>query len=301
MYIKTSCALLFLSLPAINTAGQGCSDAGFCSAADFKPGAQDSSAFTNQLKLGVSNGLADHSIAVFSPYIEYSRQVSERFRFNVKITALSQSGNGISTSGMSDIFLTANYKFSKTVKVTAGLKIPLSDGNTQHNDLPLPMDYQSSLGTLDLIIGTGVKVSNFEFVVALQQPLTQNKNEFIQEIYHEQSVLNKFQSTKNYKRSGDGLLRASFSFKLNEKLRITPGLLPVYHLQNDKYTGIDGIEREITGSQGLTLNGVLYLDYSVDIKNNFQLSFGAPFISRDVRPDGLTRKYVVTLEYGFKF
>lgn len=292
---------LFLLLAATDIAGQGCSDAGFCSAADFKHQIPDSSSFANQVRIGVSNGIADHFISIFSPYIEYKRQVSEKMAINSKIIALSQSGNEISSFGLSDVFFTANYKISESIKITAGLKIPLSDGNAKYNDLPLPMDYQYSLGTFDLILGAGFNVNKFEFVVALQQPFTQNKNEFIQEIYPEQSVFSNFHSTRNYKRSGDVLFRASYSFKLIDKFSITPGLLPVYHLQNDKFTGTDGIAKEISGSQGLTLNGILYFDYSVDKKNNFQLGFGSPFISRDVRPDGLTRKYVATLEYGFKF
>jgi hypothetical protein len=77
--------------------------------------------------------------------------------------------------------------------------------------------------------------------------------------------------------------------------------LPIYHLSNDKYTNNLGIENEIKGSQGLTLNGNAYLDYEINNKNALQLNVGMPFVVRDARPDGLTRSFVVNLEYKVKF
>lgn len=285
----------------LNLKGQGCSDAGFCTINDLKPQLSDSISVFNQLKLGVSNGAGDHSISIIAPYIEYNRQLSKKTGINVKLTALSQRGNGISAYGLSDLFIVSNYKFSEIIKATAGLKIPLADGNKKKDGLPLPMDYQSSLGTIDVIAGVRAKFKNFELVAAIQQPVTQNKNEFIAEIFSEESILSNFQSTNNYERNGDILLRASYTFKINNEFKISPGLLPIYHLSNDKFTNLNNEVTEIKGSQGLTLNAILYFDYSINQTNSLQLSFGTPLISRDTRPDGLTRSYVVNLEYGLRF
>ena len=53
---------------AQNIKGQGCSDAGFCTIDDFKPGSTDSvSGNPNTLKVGLSYGSADHNIAAFEP------------------------------------------------------------------------------------------------------------------------------------------------------------------------------------------------------------------------------------------
>ncbi len=97
------------------------------------------------------------------------------------------------------------------------------------------------------------------------------------------------------------MLRISYPVNINNKLSVTPGLLPIYHLTNDKYTNALANEVEIEGSQGLTLNGNLFVDYEINSGNAVQLSAGAPFIVRDTRPDGLTRSYVLNLEYRIKF
>ena len=60
-----------------------------------------------------------------------------------------------------------------------GLKVPFTDGNLKENGVPLPMDFQPSLGTYDLILGVSHQYKNFNFVVAYQQPLTQNNNRLL--------------------------------------------------------------------------------------------------------------------------
>nr|NQU90430.1 hypothetical protein [Bacteroidota bacterium] len=84
------------------------------------------------------------------------------------------------------------------------------------------------------------------------------------------------------------------------RIRITPSLLPIYHLANDKFTDADGIEKEIANSHGLTLNGNVYFDYNLNGKSGLQISVGAPFFAREARPDGLTRSFVLNLEYRIK-
>nr|MBP7274271.1 hypothetical protein [Saprospiraceae bacterium] len=86
-----------------------------------------------------------------------------------------------------------------------------------------------------------------------------------------------------------------------QNLKITPSLLPIFHLTNDKYTDITGVEKEITGSQGLTLHGNIYLDYHIYTTNALQLNIGMPFVVRDARPDGLTRGFIANLEYRIGF
>jgi hypothetical protein len=72
-------------------------------------------------------------------------------------------------------------------------------------------------------------------------------------------------------------------------------------LSNDLYTDATNVEREISGSQGLTVNGNVYFDYKLNNKNAFQFNFGMPFVTRTARPDGLTRNWIATLEYAYSF
>ncbi len=296
---KTHLFLLFLTFNTFSYA-QGCSDAGFCTIDSFKPQTTDSLMSKNQLKTGVSYGKADNSITAIANYIEYNRQISSRLGLDFKLTSLSQNGNQISIFGLSDLFLNSNYKITTKWNVTVGAKIPFNSANKSKNNVPLPMDYQASLGTFDLILGTSYQVKKIQFVVAFQQPLTQNKNEFIADS-NSNSSLQKFTSTNNFKRSADVLLRVSYPFGINEKLKFTPSLLPIYHLTNDKFTNINGQTQEIDNSAGLTLNANTYFDYQLNTNSFLQLSLGMPFIVRKIRPDGLTRSFIANLEYRITF
>jgi hypothetical protein len=293
----------FLSIVSTSLSfSQGCSDAGACTINNFKPEIPDSAIQSkNRIKIGITHGAADHSISVIGSYLEYQRNFNDNLSMDLKVTSLAQSGNKISVFGPSDIYVSGNYQFSSQFNATLGGKIPLTKGNKQENNLPLPMDYQSSLGTFDLIFGIGYSIGKLQIVAAMQQPLTQNENEFQKELYPEDSKMQMFQSTNEFQRSGDVLLRISYPVTINDKLTVTTGILPIYHINNDKYTNTKGNEVEIDGSQGLTLNGNMFIDYEVNSGNAFQLSAGIPFIVRDNRPDGMTRSYVLNLEYRIRF
>ena len=282
--------------------GQGCSDAGVCTINSFKPNNTDSTALLNhQFKIGGFFGSADNAVSVYGSYFEYNRQWSKKFGLDAKLTTLAQDGNGISTFGLSDIFINANYKATEKVKLTLGAKIPLANADRTHENLPLPMDYQSSLGTFDLVFGIGYEVRKIQIAAALQQPLSQNNNQFIASSYPVDSELRTFQSTHTFIRSGDVLLRVSYPINFTSKLKFTPSILPIYHLANDKYTDQFKVQQEIKGSKGLTLNGNAYIDYELTKKSILQLNLAMPFIVRESRPDGLTRSFVVNIEYRMKF
>lgn len=292
--------IIFLSSEA--NYAQGCSDAGVCTIDSFKPHEHGLFQETkNTFKVGLNYGAADYDIAAFGTYLDYRRKLTDRLSVDAKLTTLSQSGNDISVFGLSDIYVNGNYKVGKNASFTLGFKIPLMDANKKENGLALPMDYQSSLGTFDLVFGIGYAIKKLQLLAAIQQPLTQNNNEFLSTLYPSDSPLSEFQSTNQFKRSGDVLLRVSYPLNIGKKFVFTPSLLPIYHLKNDKFTDIDGIEKEIEGSQGLTLNWNTYFDYHFNHKNALQLSLGAPFIVRDARPDGLTRSFVANLEYRINF
>jgi hypothetical protein len=176
--------------------------------------------------------------------------------------------------------------------------MPLTDGNLTKDKNILPLDHQSSLGTVDLILGASYKIKNVQVALGYQQPLSQNRNQFSSENII--GTFENYQTTRNYKRAGDVMLRLSYPFEFN-KFKITPSVLPIYHLSNDLYTDATNVEREISGSQGLTVNGNVYFDYKLNNKNALQFNFGMPFVTRTARPDGLTRSWIATLEYAFSF
>ena len=294
-----SCFILILS-SYLTANGQGCSDAGFCSMSSFKPQSKAGVKYQDRLRVGFSAGKADNDIFITGQYLELNKSISDQFSVDTRITSLSQSGTPASTFGFSDIYINGNYKTGK-VGLTLGAKIPLNPADRSKNNLPLPMDYQSSLGTFDLLAGIGFTIKKLQINTALQQPLTQNKNRFMATDYPNGSPFQEFQSTSRFERKGDVLLRLSYPLNLGSKLTFTPGVLSIYHLGTDTYRDNLGIQKEITGSDGFTLNSNLFFDYAINNRQGLQVSFGAPFLVRDTRPDGLTRKFVAGLEYSIRF
>lgn len=290
--------VLIFGLPHLGLS-QGCSDAGICTLEKIKPGTEMSHT-DNQVRFGIGYGNADHGILVITPYLAYSRKF-DRTTLEARLTSISQSGNEASVFGLSDIYLVGNYQLAKTLQFSAGVKIPLNDANRLQDGLPLPMDYQSSLGTVDLLLGLLYTVQKLELALAYQQPLTQNGNTFLTEAYPSESDFNRFQSTNRYIRNGDILLRASYPISIGRAFVLTPSLLPIYHLADDKFTNAVEEEETIFGSEGLTLNLNFYADIPVGENNNLQVNMGTPLIYRDARPDGLTRSFVVNFEYQVNF
>lgn len=286
---------LSIALCSVLVQAQGCSDAGICTLDNLQANLSDSLVFKNELKIGSNLGLADNDVVVFGSYLEYKRIVAKGFDVDLKLNFYNQSADGISSAALSDIYWVSNFKINSSVKATAGLKIPLTDGNLKENGNPLPMDFQPSLGTLDLLLGISKRIEKFSFALAYQQPLTQNKNQFFAPTGSD------FITTNKFERAGDLMLRASRFFEINNKLSLTPGLLSIYHLAEDKFTDLSNVVRNIDGSDGLTVNANAYFNYQLNQKSALEFSLGFPLAVRKARPDGLTRGLVANLEYKIAF
>ena len=281
---------------------QGCSDAGLCKIDVLKPDPENPLLkHDNKVNAGLSIGAADYGITVFGGNVGYSRKFGEQWSIDTKLTFLSQRGNDISVMGPGDIFANINYKVSQKLTLTAGTKIPLMKADRAHDGLPLPMDYQSSLGTFDLLGGIRYNPEKWQWALAVQIPLKQNDNAFFSGLYDTLSPLHEIQTTNAFERKADIMLHVSRTIELSDKVTITPGLLPIYHVAEDEYTDIDGLQYAIEGSDGLTLNGTIFIDMNMGATGNLEFDLGFPFIVRDARPDGLTRGFVFGVSYSYAF
>lgn len=284
--------MLCMLLSSAELLAQGCSDAGACSIYGDHTAADTNS--YHQIAVGMSSGKADNAIIVWGQYLEYQWRASDVVGLSAKVTSLAQSGNDLSVFGLGDIYLTSALRVTDDITVTIGGKFPLTDGNRMDNGNALPMDYQSSLGTTDILAGLTYSYDNMRFALALQQPLTQNNNQFLAgDLTTEQQFI----STRNFKRSGDIVGRISYGIPLSEQWKLTPSFVPIVHLGNDRFTDGGGREVAIENSQGLTANANIFLDYSVKQGQSLQVNIAMPFIVRKSRPDGLTRSFLAGIEY----
>ena len=284
---------------------QGCSDAGFCTMGANDSDEKDSSLLSkNKLITSFANGSGDDGVYVFTPSIQYERLFNKHWGIQNKITLNYANGNLGNNFGLGDYFLTTTYQFEKKWKknLLFGLKIPLGNSNQTFENRVLPMQYQSSLGTIDLLLGFTLKNKHWQFSTAFQKPLANlTKNEFNPVLWNNPAVV-KYPASFHLKRKSDVLLRFKYLANLGKKLNIDGGLLAIYHLGEDEYTNpINQETVKIAGSSGLTLNFTAGLDYKISSKIFLGLSTGMPLVVRTVRPDGLTRSFVVSPEIIFKF
>ncbi|TBO43595.1 hypothetical protein [Pedobacter kyonggii] len=284
------------------TFGQGCSDAGFCSLGVLKNNVADSARHT--LSFGLNYGVGYEQTNITNAYIEYGSKLSERLSFRTKLTANYATGFLGSAFDIGDIYGTLNYalrtKSASTINIIGGVKVPLTAGNHKNKDgKPLPLDYQASIGTYDAIGGINYIVNqSWEFDAGIQVPVIQvNKNTFFPD-EHNDFRANEFAPTNNFKRKSDVLGRIGYYIQLPASaIVLKPSLLGIYHLGRDTYEDRFGQRNIIEGSDGFTLNGSIVGTKRFKNGNSLELLFATPFIVRKVRPDGLTRKGVINVQY----
>ncbi|HNP33014.1 MAG TPA: hypothetical protein PKN96_06950 [Flavobacterium sp.] len=280
---------------------QGCSDAGICS---VNHGFQsETKQFKNTLEFAAIYSLGESDVRYFSPYISYAKRFNERFSFTSKVTLSTADGSFGTRTQLGDAFLIGNYTFKENSKkqwsVLTGFKFPFTASNLKINGYSLPLDYQSSLGTIDLFLGINLHYKKWDFNSAVQIPIFNlNKNSY----FKEYGGTDDFPSTNLFQRKSDALLRATYSIKtLNKKFAFKPNVLFIYHLGEDSFENIFAQRENINGSDGLTINGNLITSYKIAKQSSLELSLATPFVVRDVRPDGLTRSFVLGLQYQYSF
>ena len=294
--------LILLILFLVNKINaQGCSDAGICSI--NKGFVNDSLQLKNNLEFSSIYSLGEADVQYLSHYISYTKRFNKRFAFTSKVTLSTANGSFGTRTQFGDAFLIGNYTFAaknnKQWSTLFGLKFPFTASNLKINGYSLPLDYQSSLGTIDVFVGTNLHYKRWDFNAALQIPVVNlNKNSYFKEF----SGTDDFPSTNLFERKPDALVRATYSLKSpSKKFTFKPNILFIYHLGEDSFENIFGQRENIKGSDGLTLNGNLITNYKINKQNSIELSLAAPFVVRDVRPDGLTRSFVLGLNYQYSF
>ena len=294
---------LFFTLVIISdfSFAQGCSDAGICSiGSGFN---SDEKELKNNVEIAAIFGTGDADLTYISPYIAYTRKFNDKFSLSSKVTFSSANGDLGTSTSFGDAFLIGNYTFkeikNKQWSVLGGWKFPFTNSNRKVNGNALPLDYQSSLGTVDLFLGTNLKYKKWDFNAVIQIPVfNNNRNSYFDEF----SVSDDFPTTNLFERKSDALFRTTYTVKpTNSKFTFKPNVLFIYHLGEDTFENQLNQRETIEGSDGLTINGNLLTVYQLNKRNSIELSLAAPFLVREIRPDGLTRGFVAGVNYRILF
>jgi hypothetical protein len=298
--------LLFLMLTTLsaNIYAQGCSDAGFCSLGALK-NVSGYDQPKHQLDFGFNFGYGEQKTLTYNPYVQYGVALNQHWHIQGKLTSTYAKGYLGEKFNLGDVFGVATYTpTNSNLHFIGGIKIPLTTANDKNAaGLALPLDYQSSLGTYDVIGGVNyIFRKHLELNLALQLPVIQNNNStFSPGLYPADSRTNNFPPTTNFERKPDLLFRLGYYIKLPAAISLKPNLLAIYHLGQDTFEDPQGIRNQLIGTKGLTINQGIILAKQFENNNRLELVAAMPIKARQVRADGLTRKWVLNIQYSLAF
>jgi hypothetical protein len=283
-----------------SAAAQGCSDAGFCTIGVLKGNQPSDNVFRTRWGFNTNIGIADGGVLVWTNTLEYNRSIGNKNFLQIKQPFVITSGSLGSTIGLGDLAISFSRRVysqnNRHLDALVGAKIAIGNTTFQANGLDLPMPYQTGLGTNDLILGLSYKFSEWHFVVGYQQPFGRANNNFLKDYWQADQVKDYFDSGHLLRKS-DLLLRIEHLVNINKKWKGALGVLPILHLDEDEITLKDGTNSIVENSRGLTLNVNLGFSYQLNDFNSVKASISAPLIVREVRPDGLTRAFVIGIGF----
>jgi hypothetical protein len=296
---------------------QGCSDAGFCTMGAMKPDQPYNKRLAVRLRsmeMSFYRGTTSLTPVIYVATADLNFSLNQKNTFQVKLPYQAITGRLSNTSGVGDIsicFTRQLYDADRfSVNWSLGGKLPTNNSDKAASDgRPLPMYYQTSLGTYDIISGLSLISRKWLFATGIQIPLNQNHNQFVWSSWagseHEEYA-NHYNQAMDLHRGIDVMLRAERNFRFS-KFNFSMGLLPIYRITKDVFkrsgptAGSPIAEAKPDQTTGLALSGIVTAGYSFDVRSSVRLLVGHKFTNRDVNPDGLTRELVTSFTYSYRF
>ena len=313
--MKISLLLSILFFASANAFSQGCSDAGFCTMGAMKPDQPYNKKLQFKLRsmeLSFYRGETTTTPVIYVATADLNFSLTSKSSFQIKVPYMMvRSGKLGETEGLSDLSLCYTRSLLSTdrfdINFSVGGKIPTNKSDLTSNkfpDEPLPMYYQTSLGTYDFI--TGLSLINRKWLLAtgIQIPVKHiNQNNFDWTdfpTFPDQTKLEKYGQANLLKRGVDVMLRVERNFRLS-RFNFSVGLLPIYRITNDRITNRQGVEVKPDGARGLALSGIITGGYNFTVRSGIKLLWGRKIVQREKNPDGLTRDRVSSITYNYRF
>lgn len=317
----TLCASMFLSY---HSWSQGCSDAGFCTMGAMRPDQAYSKKINFKLRsveISQYRGTTTLTPLVYVANLDVSIGITPKTGFQVKLPYQWTTGNFGQAAGMGDISVSLtrnlgrikNFDFNATVGMkipsngadlkSQGRRRPLSDG------LVLPMYYQVSLGSWDIVAGASLINENWLIAVGYQNALTANNNTFKWSdwdppVYPSEGYIRAYPRATKLKRGSDIMLRIERNFRF-ARYNLNVGLLPIYRITKDQIIEDAMAESDVyvkvEKTTGLALSALAGFGYHLNVNNTIKFTYGRKITQREINPDGLTRHDVMIIAYLYRF
>jgi hypothetical protein len=319
--MKTWAALTCFLFINCCASAQGCSDAGFCTMGAMKPDQQYNKKVAVRLRsmeLSFYRGTTTLTPIVYVATADLNFSLNRKNTFQVKIPFQHVEGRLAKTSSLSDLSLcfTRNIYSSDQFDLnwSVGGKIPTnrSDFSTPDGNA-LPMYYQTSLGTWDIISGISLINRHWLIATGIQVPLNQNNNQFDWHRWDannpnpdldEQAYVQKYANATHLMRGTDVMLRVERNFRLS-RFNFSVGLLPIYRITADRITNFKSVRTSFdlnnNEARGLAMSWITTAGYSFNVRSGIRLLVGHKITQREFSPDGLTRELVASFTYIYRF
>ncbi|MDZ4715736.1 MAG: hypothetical protein SH819_09730 [Cytophagales bacterium] len=315
--MRVGALFLFIFLLTTRAAAQGCSDAGFCTMGAMKPDQPYNKRIALKLRtvdLSFYRGTTKLSPVIYVANLDFNFSLNSRTTLQLKVPYQAVQGTLGKTSSVGDISIcfTRNIFSSDRfdLNLSVGGKIPTNNSNlTDAQGAPLPMYYQTSLGTYDAIAGISLINRRWLIATGIQIPLNANGNQFDWNRWPTTDpgsldYIKRYHNATDLRRGVDVMLRVERNFRLS-RFNFSAGLLPIYRITSDEITNFQGIRvtKDAQGNEGkgLALSWILTAGYNFNAQSGVRLLVGHKMAQRDFNPDGLTRELVSSISYSYRF
>lgn len=314
-----------------NVTAQGCSDAGFCTLGAMRPNQNFSKKLNLKLRsveLSTYYGVTSFYLKVYMVNADVNIGLNSKTAAQIKLPYQYVNGFLANTQGLGDVSLSLSRNLLATeavqINASVGTKIPTSDANLKVDGRPLPSYYQPSLGTYDAIAGIGISNKNWLFATGFQMPLNDNKNQFLWGAWNktaDSAIAAHYPKSRNLRRGTDVMFRVERNFRFSN-WNAYAGILWIQRITQDTFLDTDNKRKPIKGSSGPAITLLTGFGYRFNVHSGIKCMGGmnvrelwhSPYISRvaeqnapggirktERNPDGLSRAFVCTVGYEYRF
>jgi hypothetical protein len=259
------------------------------------------------IELSFYRGTTSLTPVIYVATADMNFSLNAKTSFQIKLPFQHVEGRLANTSGIGDISLCLTrtlYSSEKfDIHFSLGGKLPTNNANKQTDGLPLPMYYQTSLGTYDFITGLSIISRHWLFATGIQHPFNSNENQFLWSAWEgtdEEAYVNRYNQANRLKRGTDIMMRVERNWRFS-RLNFSLGLLPILRITEDEISLLNGNRINPKGAHGLAMSGIFTAGYGFNVKSGVKLLLGHKIVQRDNNPDGLTREFVSTIAYYHRF
>jgi len=298
-------AILFLFVCGL-VRGQGCSDAGFCTMGAMRPNQSFSSKGVVKLRsieLLQYVGVTKFHDVILTSLADINIGIGKRGSAQLKLPYTFVSGPLANTNGLADI----SYSYTHVLLLknnfqllgTLGGKIATNDSDKENVDgRPLPMYYQTSLGTYDIVAGLSFITRKWLLAAGYQQALNENGSQFRWAKWTSSDqfpIAHEYPVSWNLQRGKDVMFRVERNFR-STKWNAYLGLLTIYRITKDEVSNGTATNRvKVDGTTGAAITALTGVGYRFSTSVALKGMFGLKLLSRDINPDGLSREFVSSL------